>query len=423
MITFPEAQRAFSSIPTPSDTLKDEFLRAALLGGNAFSQGAVVNGVFFVTIAEAVAAATANQTIFVGPGVYTTLDNLNGIESTVSIRVSKGAFFDGTTGDDTRAIWDTSTIATPAAGYTGAITGEGFYSKPTSGAFTGIFFGANVNDSGVFEGFSFDGQGNTPIWVDGGRLIVRFNQGRSQGGVTIFTGAPTADVTAYISEIDETTALPIWANSGKITVYANRITTTSGVFLQADTGGELNIYADDFIQGLDSPAIHGITAKDAGTVINCYVKKVSTFISNAAILFSETGAIINAFQGIYKNAAVNTIGSGIINESEINVFGSQIICESLSPCIGHGVATVLGNYVDTAIINNGNNVASTGINADAGVTILDDVKIVVNTGAFSINAPGVGRTVKVYRGVANKLVNAANVTEQVNNLTIDALVQ
>ena len=381
--------------------------------------GAVLNGVFFSNPVDALNTAVSGEKVTFMSGTY---DINNLLRTGVDLDFSPDAkiIYTGTTGDPTKAIFDTSSLT---GGYQGNITGLGVFEKTTDGSFKGIVFNNNIADDIYFEALSINSKGNTAIWSDNGNILVRVKQSiQSQGGTGIYSTG--GKITVYADEIIETIASCVWsdASTSEITLYSNKLETTTGLTVLSANGGNLSVYGNN-INKTSLNANSVLRVQDSNSILNVFAKKILG-LSSAKIISVDNG-ILNLFHCEVENIDTTT-SSAILNSGGIlNVFLSIIKSNgTISTHINNGGTS---KFQNTKINNLANNSSSGGLDIGGGTLILDNVTIVTtHTSSESLVASS-AQNVKVYgTSVSNKAKNV-NVTLKINSgvtgFIVDALVE
>lgn len=421
MLSQKQKEFLFTQFKNPDRGLLNEFLSevGAPAGGyDPTIKGATVGGVFFADILLARDAALANETIYLGEGTYTELDLLAGTPDGVSYHGGTDVILTGTLGDSTKAIFDSNTIAVPANGYTGSITGYMELSKPTDASFVGPIFLNNANDDAYLECASIQGNGNAAIWVDSG-----------------------AKLTATICErIDSIAGDGVFINSANTELFLKCPILSDPIFpaILISGGAFASIQCQQVLGLTASP----VAVSGANSALNLDFELIQTGDSTALNLgatgrlsnfrgyrieANTTGSMIAAGQIILDVRQIENLGSGRVLSGAPNTTEMTILnCDIVS---GGDIETIFLNNAgsELQLVNVRVENPNVGVNAHcinktaANTLILQDV-ILVAGGGDPISTGGPGTNVLVYRGVANKAIPVA-VVQQVNSLTIDALVQ
>jgi len=418
MLTQGQKEFLFSQFKNPDRQLLVQFLaEVGVVGYNPTLQGATVGGVFFTDILAARDAALANETIYLGAGTYPELDLLAGTPNGVGYHGGNDVFLTGTLGASARAIFDTSTIATPANGYTGAITGFMTLSKPTDASFVGPVFTNNVNDLFYLEARSIQGNGNIAIWMEAGSLTSKiFERIDSQGADGVFINNASTQLNLDVPVIFDPTAPAIQIGDGATGIInCSEVGGTTATPVLVFGINSVLILNFEIIKTGDAPAL----SLDA-TSAPCFLTGLTIENDSLQALMSDGNVTIDC-----RN--MTNLGNGQVMtqpaaNADIRILDCYIESRGDIEAILFNTATAKLELDNVRVSNlNAAGASAHAIKKEtAGILILQNI-ILLAGGGDSINA-GAATNVLVYQGVANKAVNI-NVTEQVNNLTIDVLVQ
>lgn len=413
----------FRSIPVPNDKTKQDFIDFLFTSSPGGGKGVFVDGTFFSTLTEAKPAMTAGKIAYVNPGVYNENDLLNGIDPTANWYFLPGAIidYDGTVGDPSKAIFDSSSLIS----YQGNILGYGEFRKATDASLTGIIFLDNAADSVYFEALNTDAKGNTAFLVNAGDIIIRVEQTiETDAGVGVKTTG-TGQITVYSDTIEDIsgTVFAIDSFAGKIVAFCNKISPG----IRAVLTGELDVTFDL----ISSPALFSSTieiASDAKlTAKGRRIEHVGIGSVNLINHLSTEDSLIDVLEieniaTDFSGRIISSGGSGKLTVKNASLKGNVNANRLISIEAGSTGITLFENVrAENLSVDGSANTSVIQVLGAGATLILDDITLITNGGGDSITA-NAARNIKVYGGVANKAVDV-NITEQVNNLTIDPLVE
>jgi len=406
--------RVFGQLQVGNTSLLDQFIIKALTDSSGFDptvQGGLVGGVFFPDIIDAMAAALAGQTVFIGEGNYTPCDILNGTQNGINIVISEGAIFTGTTGDLSKAIFDSSTIASPASGFTGNIIGDGIFSKPTDGSFTGTLFLGNANDDVYFCGKSIVGNENAAVWMEQGQLRMNITESVRSTDANCFlieNNAISLNLSCPIIE-DTAGGDAIDLGNGTNIIHTSRIISNSGVPLRGGFSANNTVYFDTITAGNNS-------------AVNQNSSGVMSLIGQLIVNNSGTPTFSD-FSGLIDVRNVNNNGSGPIFSDPLAASDTTLLNGNYTSDAAIGTINITLAGAQMEIINCRVTNSNAGANAAAVNIILSDLilreVVFVTNGGDSVRSTA-PTDIRVYSGIANKAVSA-DTTQKENNLKIDAL--
>jgi len=397
--------------------LVDLWLAPDASGFDPTKQGGYVNGVFFPAILDARDAAAPGETIFVGDGTYGELDLLGGLEDNNYV-MTDGAIFTGTIGDPTVAIFDTSTIATPANGYKGRITGGAFYSKPADASFVGIVSATNANDDMYFECVDAIDGGNTAFFADEGTITIQATGLLKSDGGAVCSSDNNGTIIVYADTIQDDNSAPLFAGSpgGTIISTARQILSLNSDCLAGQSSGTMIVTDFELIKTGDFRCI----ATNIGADLYLQGKRIEND-SVASFTFESTAGYANVHEIANLSGQCYLASTAPAAGQVMEFSGSNIIGTNNNG----GVMDITGGgttkLLNTRVINSDLGPSADVLNLTNGKYILDDVILKTFGSGDSVMSPG-PTNILVYGGVANT-ATGANVTEDVNALDINALVE
>jgi len=341
----------------------------------------------YLTITAAKAAASTGNLIYVNPGTY---DEKNLLKNGVNYYFSPGSIV-LYTGSVDGAIFDDSSTGSSGQ-VTCKITGSGIFNRQGSGngsSYKTTIYTEELNTDIYIEAYSL--QGNlTTIYQTKGNLFCRIKTSIVSDNDTSIYNLSGCTATVYCHSVFG--IFGVYAIGGEITIYSDQIICTgaNSQSLVSSSGGQ--IYA--FVSLLQSDDVSGKTISVSGSstlyLYNCHIENTST---GAASTISFTSGILELY-------SCNIVSNGTIESCFIR----------LGTC----------RFENCTLSNSGNNSNSHCIKLEASPDcVLNNVSLfVTNITANSVYSAS-AENLLVYQGVSNHPVNA-NVTELVNNLTIDA---
>ena len=392
-LTQEEKEYLFQSFKNPDNGLLKRFLAETSAGMSPRSSGALVDGINVATLADAVAIAPPGSTIYMGTELITTNDNLIGIDPTVNIWFPSGGggLYDGTGGDPAKAMFDTTGLA---AGWQGKILGDGtFLNTAADAGKKGVLNLANNSDRVFFQGQEADAPQSRTFWVED-------------------AGAGTAVLEVDMAKMTSVSSDPaVYVVSGLYTGSIDVLDNSQQLAPIVEANG-----VNALIEGLRVNLLRGQIVGNDGFIDINYVtaENHSIIVGNAQVEVTGNTAILTSSLSV--NAMYENV-NGILNLS----VNSQVSGATVIPTVLHNGGLTFINEQMANIIPDAS--AHIAITTAPGLIVKQRAVLLSNFPGTNSVFSAAPQNIKSYPGSVSNRIKGANVTELVDTILFDSIVQ